>query len=151
MGANGVVQAAVSRIWEKFGLPKLRKLHSPRNWFATCAGQLLHTRERREKVGRRAPGSVTPDHYGREVCATELRARSEIIAKFNSARGENPPNLKHPGIGRKKRTKQHLPKHKGKGGEMDMGSLSSGAESASETESEVKTDKDVESIAELDS
>ena len=140
-GANGVLQAAVSRIEEKFGFPKLCKLHSPRNWFATCAGQLLYAREHREKLGRRAPGSVIPDHYGRAVCATELRMRAGIIAKVNSgwrqsAAFEVPSTTPEEGLTRKT--------------DVDLGSLSSDVESTSETDSVMKTDPDVEDIAKLD-
>ena len=79
----GVAQAAFQRLTNLFGFEGRFTLHSPRNWFTTCAGQLLYSREHREKLGRWAPGSVMPDHYDRAVCATELRLRAEIIAKFN--------------------------------------------------------------------
>ena len=81
-GTQGVVQAAISRIEEKYGYPKAIELHSPRNFFATCAGQLLYGREFREKLGRWAPGSIMPGRYDRAECATELRSRSEIIGKI---------------------------------------------------------------------
>ena len=109
---HGVAQAALSRIEERFGFPKGCKLHSPRNWFATCAGQLLYPREQRERLGRWAPGSVMPDHYDKAVCATELRLRSEIIGKITggwrpsaafevpNSEGGTPKNLRK---GRKRR------------------------------------------------
>ena len=79
----GVAQAAFRRLTALFGFEGKFTLRSPRNWFTTCAGQLLYSREHREKLGRWAPGSVMPDHYDRAVCATELRLRNEIIAKLN--------------------------------------------------------------------
>ena len=69
---------------ELFGFPKSVQLHSARNFFATCAGQLLYGREFREKLGRWTAGSLMPDRYDRAECATELRLRSEIIEKLNS-------------------------------------------------------------------
>ena len=81
---HGVAQAALARICGNSGFEKGYTLHSPRNWFSTCAGQLLYTREHREKLGRWAPGSVMPDHYDKAVCATELRLRSEITQRINN-------------------------------------------------------------------
>ena len=83
-GTYGVVQAAIARMETRFGFPKQMKVHSARNWFATCAGQLLYGREHREKLGRWAPGSIMPDHYDRAECATELRLWAEIIEKVQS-------------------------------------------------------------------
>ena len=85
-GTFGVGKAAISRMEEKFGFPKSAQLHSARNFFATCAGQLLYGREFREKLGRRTAGILMPDRYDRAECATELRLRSEIIEKLNSGR-----------------------------------------------------------------
>ena len=81
-GTDGVVRNAIARMESKFGFWDVVKLHSPRNFFATCAGQILYSREHREKLGRWAPCSVMPDRYDRAVCATELRLRSEILAKI---------------------------------------------------------------------
>ena len=81
-GTFGVVKTAISRIEKMLGFEKNAQLRSARNFFTTCAGQLLYGREFREKLGRWTPGSIMPDRYDRAECATELRLRSEIIAKI---------------------------------------------------------------------
>ena len=83
-GTFGVVKAAISRMEALFGFPKSVQLHCARNFFATCAGQLLYGREFREKLGRRTAGSLMPGRYDRAECAAELRLRSEIMDKLNS-------------------------------------------------------------------
>ena len=90
-GTSGVVKAAIDRIEKILGFEKSFQLHSARNFPTACAVQLLYGREFREKLGRWAPGSVMPDRYDRAECATELRLRSEIIAKIQV--GGNPPKL----------------------------------------------------------
>ena len=52
----GVAQDAFRRLGGQFSFPKGITLHSPRNWCAACAGELLHTRDHRGKLGRWAPG-----------------------------------------------------------------------------------------------
>ena len=80
-GTHGTAQAALSRLEHEFGFKLTLTLHSFRNFFATCAHQLLRPREDREKLGHWAPGSVMPDRYDRATCATELRLRNEILTK----------------------------------------------------------------------
>ena len=81
---NGVVQAQLSKIEEFLGFPKSSELHSFRNWAPTVANQLRFPREERERLGHWAPRSITPDRYGKAVCATELRLRNEILTKVRS-------------------------------------------------------------------
>ena len=90
-GTQGLVQTLIAKIEAKFGFPSIVKLHSPRNFFPTCAGQLLYGGEFREKLGRRAPGSTMPDRYDRAECATELRVRAEIIEKIQRGRRPTKP------------------------------------------------------------
>ena len=80
----GVVRAAIAKIEVICGFGKSAHLHSARNFFATCASQLLYSRENREKLGRWTAGSAMPDRYDRAECATELRLRSEILARIQN-------------------------------------------------------------------
>ena len=82
VGTHGTVQAVLTMLGEKVGLKSNLKLHSPRTFFATCAGQLRFSREEREKLGRWAPGSVMPERYDRAVCVTELRIRDDIVSRI---------------------------------------------------------------------
>ena len=80
---NGIAQHALARIEAHLKYDLKLKLHSPRNFFATCASRLRFPLEERGKLGRRAKGSVMPDRYGRALCATELRLRGDVINRIN--------------------------------------------------------------------
>ena len=81
---NGTAQAALTRLEAICGFNGVGcTLHSPRNWFATCATQLAFKREDRETPGRWSAGSLMPDKYDRGVCVTELRLRGEILSQVN--------------------------------------------------------------------
>ena len=82
-GANGTAQAALTKIERALGFTLGLKLHSPRTFFATCAGLLRFPREEREKLGRWAAASVMPDRYGRAVCVTELLLRGDILRRIS--------------------------------------------------------------------
>ena len=84
IGTAGTTQAAIQRLEKFFGVSLGLKIHSPRTWAATCANQLLYSREDREKLGRWAPGSLMPDVYDRAVCVTELRLRDQILEKIRN-------------------------------------------------------------------
>ena len=45
-----------------------------------CANQLEFPREERGELGHWAPGSLVPDKYDKDVCATELKLRSKILS-----------------------------------------------------------------------
>ena len=57
-------------------------LHSPRNWFPSCDGQLGWTLPERRKIGRRGVKTYMPDKYDRAVCTAELRLRGTILQKI---------------------------------------------------------------------
>ena len=76
-------------------------LHSPKNWFASCAGQLGWVDEQKCKLGRWDPGSKMPGTYDRTVCTAELYMRNSILERINSqgwARTQEfeIPNMDHP-------------------------------------------------------
>ena len=79
--SRSVAAAAMVRFGDVREFPRLRKLHSPRTWFSTCARQLLVKKEDRTTLGRRAPDCDMPGRYDRAVCATELRLRNTISEK----------------------------------------------------------------------
>ena len=54
------------------------------SWFATLARQLIYSRGDREKLWHWPPGSLTPEHYDRVTCATELRLRDEILQRVRN-------------------------------------------------------------------
>ena len=83
VGTYGSAQNALNRFQNKIGTNLKLKLHSPRTFFATCAGRLRIPREERAKLGMWAAGSLMPDRYGRAVCVTELATRGDIIKKIN--------------------------------------------------------------------
>ena len=81
-----------------------------------------------------------PGHYDRAVCATELRMRSEIIAKVNEGWRPSPAfEVPNDGNGLEGPVK----------GEGEM-SLSSGAESTSETSLPGEEDAKIEDITQLE-
>ena len=84
VATNGTAQAVLTALERKLGFKIGARLHSPRNFFATCAGQLRFSREEREreKLGRWAPGSIMPERYDRAGCVTELRIRSDIVSRI---------------------------------------------------------------------
>ena len=82
----GTTQAAVKRLGGFLGTSVGLKLHIHRSWAASCANQLLYSREDREKLGRWAPGSLMPDLYDRLICTTALRLRDRILEKFRNGR-----------------------------------------------------------------
>ena len=59
-------------------------LHSARNWFPTCANQLVWDLDGRRQIGRWAAKSQMSERYGRAVCAAELRLRDSILRKIES-------------------------------------------------------------------
>ena len=80
---SGAAQHALTRIQTFLGFGLKLKLHSPRNFFTTCAGQPRFPLEEREKLGRWAKGSIMPDRYDRALCAAELRLRDCVITHIN--------------------------------------------------------------------
>ena len=80
---NGTSQHALGRIQTHIGSELKLKLHSPRNFFTTCASQLLFPLEQREKLGHCAKGSAMPGRYDRAFCTTELRLRDDIISRIS--------------------------------------------------------------------
>ena len=84
VGTHGTAQAALLRLEEVTGFKIKLRIHSPRTFFATCAGQLRFPREEREKLGRWVAGSVMPERYDRSVCVTELGIRNDIINRINT-------------------------------------------------------------------
>ena len=82
-GTSGMTQAALVKLEQKLGFEPRLKLHSPRNWYATLANQLLMEPDKREKLGRWKKGSVMPEIYDRTVCVTELEIRNQILEKID--------------------------------------------------------------------
>ena len=80
---GGNIQAVITRIEFKFGFPRLITTHSPRNFYATCARQLLYSKEERNTLGHWKADSEMCDRYDRAVCATELKLRNSILAKLD--------------------------------------------------------------------
>ena len=78
---GNVFQHLIRRLGTHLGFPPLLTRHSPRTWFATCARQLLFSKDERNMLGHWAPNSDMPDRYDRAYCATELRLRNSVLQR----------------------------------------------------------------------
>ena len=81
--SGSCIHGVISRLEFKFGFPKLLTICSPRNFYATCARQLLFSKEERNTLGDWEPDSEMCNTYDRAVCATELRLRGNILNKID--------------------------------------------------------------------
>ena len=77
------IQSVISRLEFRFGFPKLLTIQRPRNFYATCARQLLFSKEERNTLGHWKADSEMRNTYDRAVCATELRLRDSILNKID--------------------------------------------------------------------
>ena len=59
--------------------PERYTLHSGKNFYPTCGGQLRMEREKRNKLGHWATLSSMAERYDRSTCSTELQLRSDIL------------------------------------------------------------------------
>ena len=75
-------------------------MHSPRNWFPSCAVQLGWVEEQLCKLGRWEPGSKMPHTYDRTVCTAELLMRNSILEKINSQGWPHTPEFEVPNMDR---------------------------------------------------
>ena len=76
--SGNTTQSPIRVLEAKFGFPRSMTIHSPRNFYATCARQLLYAKAQRNTLGRWAEDSEVSNRYDRGVCATELRLRDDI-------------------------------------------------------------------------
>ena len=60
--------------------PERYTLHSGKNFYPTCGGQMRMEREKRNKLGHWATLSSMAERYDRSTCSTELQLRNDILS-----------------------------------------------------------------------